>query len=139
MEYCKGCGSMELTKNGMTQEGVQRYKCKSCGSTFRAGDQRLKYSIEKRIKVIKMHLDGIPIRSIERLEGISNSLIIYWIRNFSAIIRKEIRRQHIPDKLEEIEIFEVEGAFLYGSRKRAKFESGLLSTATGTKLLLSRG
>jgi len=58
------------------------------------GDMRLKHGLEKRLKVINMYLEGVGIRSIERLEGVSNPLIIYWIRHFSELIRKEITKAH---------------------------------------------
>lgn len=74
MEYCKGCGSKEVVKNGKGLDGSQRYKCKSCCCTYREGDKRIKHSLEKRIKVMKMYLEGVGIRSIERLENVSNVL-----------------------------------------------------------------
>jgi transposase-like protein len=33
MNYCKGCGSSDLVKNGLSPEGAQKYKCKSCSGT----------------------------------------------------------------------------------------------------------
>ena len=57
--------------------GVQRYKCKKCSGVFIEGDSHLKHGLEKRLKVINMYLEGVGIRSIERLEGVSNPLIIY--------------------------------------------------------------
>jgi transposase-like protein len=138
MECCKGCGSKELIKNGKTPEGSQRYKCKSCLGTFRSGDKRLKYSLSVRIKVIKMYLEGVGIRSIERLEGISNPLIIYWIRHFSELIRKEIKRVEVPDKLQDIEILEVDELFTYIKKNKIEPMYGLLLTETGIKLLISK-
>ena len=83
-ESCKGCESNKLIKNGKTSYGTQRYKCKECCNTYSEGDRRLKHGLQKRLKVIKMYLEGIGISSIERLEGVSNPLIIYWIRHFCA-------------------------------------------------------
>jgi transposase-like protein len=31
---------------------VERYKCKECGGSFIEGDGRLRYGLEKRLKVI---------------------------------------------------------------------------------------
>jgi transposase-like protein len=138
MESCKGCGNNQLVRNGRTTTGEQRYKCKSCGRTFKRGDNRLKHGLDKRIKVIKMYLEGIGIRSIERLEGVSNPLIIYWIRHFSDLIRQEIHRSVIPDKLEDIEILEVDELFTYYKKRKIEPMSGLLLTETGIKLLISR-
>ena len=84
MENCKYCLSDKLVKNGIVH-GKQRFKCKDCGKNSRAGDLREKYSTEVKIKVVKMYLEGMGIRAIERLEGVSNPLIIQWIRKFSKI------------------------------------------------------
>lgn len=32
---CNCCGSKEVTKNGKDGKGLQKYKCKSCGSNFK--------------------------------------------------------------------------------------------------------
>jgi len=73
MEHCKSCGSDKVTKNGRDNKCKQRYKCKSCGIRFRNGDDRLKHGLSKRIKVIKMYLENVGIRSIERLEEVSGA------------------------------------------------------------------
>ena len=79
MEVCKNCGSESRIKSGFLK-GKQRYECKDCGKTYREGDRRVKFSLEKKNKVIKSYLEGVGIRSIERLEGVSNPLIIRWIK-----------------------------------------------------------
>ena len=102
MKNCKGCTSNELIKNGKNKLGSQRYKCKSCGSTYVEGDARFKYGLEKKLKVIKMYLEGVGIRSIERLEEVPNPLIIYWIRHFARLIKKEISKISLPDSPKDI-------------------------------------
>lgn len=138
MENCKGCGSDKLIKNGRNKLGTQRYKCKECGGTFIVGDARLKHGLEKRLKVIKMYLEGVGIRSIERLEGVSNPLIIYWIRHFAELIRKEIRRRPIPDNLKDIAIVEIDELFTYYKKRPNEHMYGLLLTETATRLLISK-
>jgi transposase-like protein len=138
MEYCKGCGGKDLVKNGRSPEGAQKYKCKSCSRTYRAGDNRLKHSMERRIRVMKMYLEGIGIRTIERLENVSAALIVYWIRHFGELIRKELRRQVIPDKPQEIEILELDELFTYYQKKVKKPMYGLLWIGSETKLLISK-
>lgn len=138
MESCKGCGGIELVKNGSTRHGVQRYKCKGCGSSYGDGDRRLKYGLEKRLKIINMYLEGIGIRSIERLEGVSNPLIVYWIRHFSSLIRKELSRIPIPDTPQNISILEVDELFTYYKKRPSEHMYGLLLTEMGIKLLISK-
>ena len=138
MKSCKGCGSDNLVKNGRNKLGAQRYKCKGCGSTYIEGDNRLKYGLEKRLRVIQMYLEGVGIRSIERLEGVSNPLIIYWIRHFSELIRKELKRRPIPDKPRDIAIVEIDELFTYYKKRPSEHMYGLLLTETETKLLISK-
>ena len=138
MENCKVCGCKRLIKNGRNKLRAQRYKCKDCGGTFIEGDARLKHGLEKRLKVINMYLEGVGIRSIERLEGVPNPLIIYWIRHFAELIRKEIKRQPIPNNPQDIAIVEVDELFTYYKKRPKEPIYGLLLTETETKLLISK-
>ena len=70
MKECKGCNGTNLIKNGKKQLGVQRYKCKNCKSSYIEGDKRFKHSKEKRRRILEMYLEGMGIRSIERLVSI---------------------------------------------------------------------
>jgi transposase-like protein len=125
--------------------GNQRYYCKDCKKTFREmKDRRIKYSDEKRIKVMKMYLEGIGIRSIERLEGISNVLILKWIKNFGKTIKEKIIEEanNIPNDIKkgDIEVLEGDEIVTY-IKKNSKMEGnrsgyGFLLTETGIKLLI---
>ena len=68
-------------------QGKQRFKCKNCNKDIREGDLREKYNNNKRMRVSKCYLEGLGIRTIERLEGVSNPLIIKWIRNFAKELK----------------------------------------------------
>ena len=138
MMNCKGCGSDKLVKNGKSSYGVQRYKCKECGNSYGEGDKRLKHGLEKRLKVIRMYLEGVGIRSIERLEGVSNPLIIYWIRHFAQVMRAEIRRRPMPQNPKDIAIVEIDELFIYYKKRPNEHMYGLLLTETETKLLISK-
>jgi hypothetical protein len=80
--------------------------CKDCGRTFRDGDEREKYTIEQKIRVIKLYTDGVGMRSIERAEGVSTPLLIHWIRNFGKMLREKISTTPIPNDAKDIEIFD---------------------------------
>lgn len=136
MEQCKYCGSNNLVKDGYVH-GKQRFLCKECAKTSRYGDQRCRYSLEKKVKVIKLYTEGMGLRAIERLEGISVSLLVYWIRNFSKIIRDKLNNTELPQDTKEVSILEVDELFTYFQKKPKKPMFGLLWTETGTKLLIS--
>ena len=135
MFLCKSCGSDKVVKNGIVKN-KQRYLCKSCRKTSRDGDKRVKYSLETKIKVIKLYTEGVGIRGIERLEGISAPLIVSWIRDFGKTLRAKISSTKVPDDVKEIEILEVDELFTYYKKKPKKHMCGLLWTETGIKLLI---
>jgi transposase-like protein len=135
MTICKHCGGSKVTKDGLVKN-KQRYLCKECKKRFRIGDEREKYPIEKKIKVVKLYTEGMGLRSIERLEGISTPLLIHWIRSFSKMIREKICTTKIPEDLKEIEILEMDELFTYYQKKAREPMYGLLWTGTGIKLLI---
>ena len=52
MVKCRSCGYEELSKDGIIK-GKQRYKCKRCKRLTRNNEQRYKYSISTRLRVLK--------------------------------------------------------------------------------------
>ena len=135
MILCKHCGGEECVKNGLIK-GKQRYLCRACVKTFRLRDAREKYSLEKRIKVIKLYTEGMGLRSIERIENISTPLLIHWIRNFGKMIREKLCSTFVSDDVKEMEILEVDELFTYYQKKGKKSMCGLLWTDQGIKLLI---
>jgi transposase-like protein len=133
-EPCKHCGGLERVKNGYVQ-GKQRYKCRTCGKTYRDGDARERYTNEQRLRVIKWYLEGAGIMSIERMEGVPNPLIIKWIRKFSKILRSRINEVEIPDDARKIQIIELDELFTYCQKKLKESTYGLLLIGQEIKLL----
>ena len=136
-EKCKHCGSDKKVKNGYVQD-KQRYKCKDCGKTYRAGDLREKYTNEQRLRVIKWYLEGAGIMAIERMEGVPNPLIIKWIRKFSKILRQRLNETEIPKNAKDIQIIELDELFSYCQKKLTKSTYGLLLIGGEVKLLTLR-
>ena len=57
---CKFCGKSHYKKYGFLGN-KQKYKCKECGKVFVIGDNREKYSYDKKFKVSRMYLDVVVI------------------------------------------------------------------------------
>ena len=72
------------------------------------GDLRERYTNEQRLRVIKWYLEGVGIMSIERMEGVSNPLIIKWIRKFSKILRQRLNEVVIPENARDVQILELD-------------------------------
>ena len=58
-----------------------------------------------------MYLEGVGIRSIERLEKISSPHIIKWIRRFSHILSQKLNQTSIPENSKDIQIIELDELF----------------------------
>ena len=134
---CKRCGSPNYKKFGFAG-GKQRYKCHACERTFRVGDARIKYGIEDKLSVLKQYLEGVSIRSIERITGIPSPLIVRWIRHASQMLKQELSKSPIPEDVKAIEILEVDELFTFYQKKAKRPMYGLLWTGTGIKLLISQ-
>ena len=107
-----------------------------CGKIWTDGkDNRLKYSNKKREKVIKMYLENVSIRSIERLEGVSEPLILKWIKKMGKEIKNKFNESinKIKDninnidekdiKKENIEILEIDEIVTYEKKKKKIMET----------------
>ncbi len=74
------CDHSDRQKWGRDRKGLQRYKCSLCGHTSTEtgpkplGDMRI--SMDDAIRVLKMLLEGISVRSTERLTGIHRNTIL---------------------------------------------------------------
>jgi len=126
--------------------GKQRYKCKDCGTNFRDGDRRKKYSTEFKLKVVKWSLEGAGIRSISRMENVSAPLILKWIKSFSKIVKEKLIQ--LNNEKEKVEIMEIDELVTWikknqeeikkqkNSSKENIFSYGLLQIGKNSKLLI---
>lgn len=110
---CKKCRGVHYVKNGYVY-GKQRYKCKGCGCNYVEGDERRKYTLEDRLKVLKLYLENCGIRTIERLTGVRNSQISKWIMEAAEDIRSELlKSRNSIYSLEDISILEIDELCTY--------------------------
>ena len=137
MVSCKHCSSGDVVKDGMVKK-KQRYLCRSCDKTFRLGDARQKYTLEQKIRAIKLYTDGVGMMTIERSEGVSTPLLIHWLRSFGKMLKKAIAAVKVPEDAKKIEILEVDELFTYYQKKLKKPTYGLLLIGAEIKLLILR-
>jgi putative transposase len=87
---CKKCGSPAVVKYG-TYKGVQRYRCKVCGTKFKADDAlfHMKISPEFISRALDMYYTGSSVNDIcehfRNAQGYhpSKSLVFGWIDRFT--------------------------------------------------------
>lgn len=78
---CPKCQGEEVAKSGVVG-GRQRYKCKNCKYHFTVS--KLGKSIDKYyvIKALQLYLEGISLREIERILGISHVSVLNWVKQY---------------------------------------------------------
>src|SRR5215213_3926955 len=73
-----------LIKFGRSRQGVQRYRCKSCATTFTATRGTLFYRKHTPLKDILQTLallaEGVRISSLSRAKGFKEDTILRWLR-----------------------------------------------------------
>jgi transposase-like protein len=135
IEECKKCKSDSVVKNGK-QEGVQRYKCKKCGSVFRDSDR--KYSPSFKMEVVMMYLNSIGLRAIARVKKIHNSLVSYWVKQVGTVVKEAFCSELEKVQSKDIKILEVDELFTYVKKKPIERIYLLMSTGTRVELLISK-
>ncbi len=102
----------------------------------RENDVRYKYSMEKRLKCLKLYLEKMGIKVIEHLEDVPNPLITYWIKHYAKILKAKLEATEFPKKLSQIEILEMDELYSFVKKREIESTFGLLRTETGIKLLI---
>ena len=115
---CPECGCKEKVKNGF-MKGFQRYKCKDCGCSYTKSKKRGYTSAQKR-EAIRYYLEGIGFRRIERLLGISNVAVLYWVRNLGLKVKAAAQEQ---EKKKE-RIIELDELVTYVKKNKIKLGFG---------------
>jgi transposase-like protein len=116
---CRHCGGIDLVRFGIVS-GKQRFKCKDCGRSTRENDGRVKYPPGKRLRVLKMYLENVGIRSIERLEDVPSSLIIKWIRRSAEFMSELLMVSAPAEKPEDVEIMEMDDLCSFVKKKQRR-------------------
>ena len=107
---CPNCNSTQIIKNGH-RRGKQCYQCRNCSRQF--VDSPFDRSDAKEVKqlCLKMYLNGMGLRGIERVTDIHHTTIMNWIREAGI---------GLADAPEQDEIPEINELQTFGSKKRNK-------------------
>ena len=73
-----------IIKFGRSKRGVQRYRCKSCKSTFAATRGTLFYrkrtAVKDILETLALLAEGVRISSLSRAKGFKEDTILSWLR-----------------------------------------------------------
>lgn len=114
---CPSCGLAHIRKNGMKQ-GKQNHICVDCGRQFIKVYDPKGYSDDIKRECLKLYMNGMGFRAIERVKGVHHTMIIHWVKQLG---------QTLPDtpEIEEIpEVTELDELQTFVGRKKTKFGYG---------------
>ena len=117
---CPECQSTHVNKNGH-KKGKQNYICVDCGRQFIDSYQPHKgFSSDVKRECLKMYVNGLGFRAIERIKGVHHTTIINWIKQVRELLPDAYEPETIPEvgKLDELETFIGQQKISFGSGQR---------------------
>lgn len=104
---CPECSSTDISKNGK-QRGKQNYLCKTCRRQFiETHDPPSGYCDEFKRECLKMYVNGMGLRGIERVKGVHHTTVITWIKQIGGLLPDAYNPDVPPEvgELDELETF----------------------------------
>jgi transposase-like protein len=77
---CIHCGGDRLVRNGLTQNGKQRYLCSDCGRMSREHPQPNGYTEEERERILRAYHERSSLRGLSRTFGVSRQTVTAWLK-----------------------------------------------------------
>ena len=121
---CRFCSGENIIKSGKVRN-KQRYNCKECKKYFVTELSIRGYDQNIKLQALKMIKEGIGFRSISRLLKVSLSGVLKWFKN-RALIIKQIVNDRAIDKIEELDVVEIDEMWHYTKKNAQKYGYGLL-------------
>jgi transposase-like protein len=76
---CRGCGSINLVKNGKNLYGNQHYRCKDCQKSG-VFHPKNSYTEAQKEHILAAYRESPSMRGIARLYGISRNTLVCWLK-----------------------------------------------------------
>jgi transposase-like protein len=80
---CPRCQSIKLVKSGVVK-AKQRFMCKDCRYAFTVLKDGKNIDPYYVIKALQLHIEGVSLREIERLIGVSHVSVMNWIKKYKV-------------------------------------------------------
>lgn len=104
---CPECRSKHIRKNGKNK-GKQNYICAACGRQFITEYNAHKgYSDEFKRECLKLYVNGMGFRAIERVKGVHHTTVITWVKQIGELLPDAYEPETTPQvgELDELETF----------------------------------
>lgn len=129
---CPKCNHSDLVVKSGIVNAKQRYLCKRCQYNFTVVKVGKKIDNYYIVKAIQLYLEGLSLREIERVLGVSHSTISNWLREYN--IQKPGLNIYDPS----YKILTYEEMKTFFANEDVFKEKGLLITELGAKYLVIR-
>ncbi len=110
-----------IIKFGQSRRGVQRYRCKSCKSTFTATRGTLFYrkrtAVKDILETLALLAGGVRISSLSRAKGFKEDTILSWLRQ-AALHSEAVEEVLMSDY--QVRKAQVDGLWTYVGHKGQK-------------------
>ncbi|NES71985.1 MAG: IS1 family transposase [Okeania sp. SIO2D1] len=103
---CPKCNSTQTRKNGR-RRGQQCFQCRICGRQFVESPKSQPYSPQIKELCLKMYLNGMGLRAIQRVTEVHHTTIIKWIKDAGIKLPDAPEEQEIPEitEIDELQTF----------------------------------
>jgi len=104
---CPECKSEHIRKNGI-RRGKQNHICVNCDRQFVENPQNHRgYNDKMRKTCLKMYLNGMGFRGIERVTGVHHTTIINWVKQIGKLLPDAYDPEIVPEvgELDELQTF----------------------------------
>ncbi|MBU3677703.1 MAG: IS1 family transposase [Chitinophagaceae bacterium] len=126
---CPTCHSNQHVKSGIIK-GRQRYRCKQCQysfTVFKEGKQIDAYYV---VKALQLYLEGVTLREIERILGVSHVSVLNWVKQYS------IKRPAYLDYRPTYKVFTHSELIEFLSDRNQLHASGCIINELGDKFIM---
>ena len=104
---CPECKSTHIRKNGK-KRGKQNHICVNCGRQFiDCYEETRGYKDEVKRECLKMYVNGMGFRGIERVKKVHHTTVINWVKQVGKNLPDTYNPETIPEvgELDELETF----------------------------------
>lgn len=137
---CKHCGNNTWMKDGFIG-GKQRYKCKKCRKTFRCGDERKKYSTERKVQILTQSLferKNIGVNKFASAFNVNKQLLKYWKEHYKDMLQNEINAFDFPE-FSKVELLNIQDVETWRNNMAIKHGFCFIWTEKGAKFFMLKG
>ena len=101
------CKSTHIRKNGK-KKGKQNHICVQCGRQFiNQYEKERGYSESIKRDCLKMYVNGMGLRGIERVKGVHHTTVMNWIKQVGKLLPDVYDPEVIPEvgELDELQTY----------------------------------